>query len=67
MALYICAFQANIEDIQIATSGLQTLKPTTFVAELDEGQSVHNYSIQTKNCTSLAKELLYKEMAKVRM
>lgn len=60
-------FQANIENIQIATSGSQRLKPTMFVAEVDEGQPVHNYSTQTKNCTSLAKELLYKEMAKVRM
>ncbi|KAK3536659.1 hypothetical protein QTP86_015455, partial [Hemibagrus guttatus] len=56
--------QANIEDIRKATSALQTLKPSVFVAKVDDGQSVHNYSIQTMNCTSLAKALLYKEMAK---
>ncbi|KAM9443555.1 uncharacterized protein FLJ43738 [Clarias gariepinus] len=57
--------QANIEDIQRATSDLQTLKPKVFVAEVDDGQLAHNYSIQTFNSTSLAKELLRKEMAKV--
>ncbi|XP_053508523.1 uncharacterized protein cfap92 isoform X2 [Ictalurus furcatus] len=56
--------QANIEDIHIATSVSQTLKQTVFVAKLDDGQSAHNYSIQTVNCTRLAEELLRKEMAK---
>ncbi|KAG7319071.1 hypothetical protein KOW79_017545 [Hemibagrus wyckioides] len=55
---------ANIEDIRKATSALQTLKPKVFVAKADDGQSAHNYSIQTMNSTSLAKGLLYKEMAK---
>lgn len=59
--------QANIEDIQKAMSALQTLKPKVFVAKVDDGQSAHNYSIQTMNSTSLAKGLLYKEMEKVRM
>lgn len=65
-AIYCLKFQANIEDIQRATSDLQTLKPKVFVAEVDDGQLAHNYSIQTFNSTSLAKELLRKEMAKVR-
>ncbi|XP_060713808.1 uncharacterized protein cfap92 [Tachysurus vachellii] len=56
--------QANIEDIRIARSALQTLKPKVFVAKVDDGQSAYNYSIQTMNSTSLAKGLLYKEMAK---
>lgn len=60
-------FQANIEDIHRATSVSQTLKQTVFVAKLDDGQSAHNYSIQTVNCTRLAEELLRKEMAKVRV
>ncbi|MCI4390182.1 hypothetical protein PGIGA_G00119660 [Pangasianodon gigas] len=56
--------QVNVEDIQTATSVLQTLKPKVFVGKVDDGQSAHNYSIQTMNSTSLAKELLRKEMAK---
>ncbi|KAF4094081.1 hypothetical protein AMELA_G00008640 [Ameiurus melas] len=56
--------QANIEDIHTARSASQTLKQTMFVAKLDDGQSAHNYSIQTMNCTRLAEELLRKEMAK---
>lgn len=51
----------------MAASVFQSLKPAVFVAKVDDGQFAQNYSIQTMNCTSLAKELLYKEMAKVRM
>lgn len=43
------------------------IKPRVFEAKVDDGQFAHNYSIQTMNSTSLAKELLHKEMAKVRM
>ncbi|KAB5537023.1 hypothetical protein PHYPO_G00114050 [Pangasianodon hypophthalmus] len=65
LGLYTKNFiQVNIEDIQTATSVLQTLKPKVFVGKVDDGQSAHNYSIQTMNSTSLAKELLRKEMAK---
>ncbi|XP_046730550.1 uncharacterized protein cfap92 isoform X1 [Silurus meridionalis] len=56
--------QANIEDIQRASSALQKQKPTVFVAKVEDGQPVYNYSIQKMNSTSLAKELMYKEMAK---
>ncbi|KAI4875080.1 hypothetical protein NFI96_033378, partial [Prochilodus magdalenae] len=57
--------RANIEEVQRASSGLQKPKPKVFVAEVNEGQSAHNYSIQKLNCTGLAHELLRKEMAKV--
>ncbi|XP_036416048.1 uncharacterized protein FLJ43738 [Colossoma macropomum] len=57
--------QANIEEVHKASSCLQKPKPKVFVAEVDDGQSAHNYSIQKLNCTALAQELLRKEMTKV--
>ncbi|XP_062843232.1 uncharacterized protein cfap92 isoform X2 [Trichomycterus rosablanca] len=56
--------QANIEDIHKASTALQNQKPKVSVAEVNDGQPVHNYSIQTLNSTVLAKELLFEEMAK---
>ncbi|KAL7842997.1 hypothetical protein AOLI_G00245090 [Acnodon oligacanthus] len=57
--------QANIEEVHKASGCLQKPKPKVFVAEVDDGQAAHNYSIQKLNCTALAQELLREEMAKV--
>ncbi|XP_066528423.1 uncharacterized protein cfap92 [Hoplias malabaricus] len=56
---------ANIEEVHKQSSDLQKPKPKLFVAKVEDGQSAHNYSIQKVNSTTLALELMRKEMAQM--
>uniref|UniRef100_A0A4W4E062 DUF4550 domain-containing protein n=1 Tax=Electrophorus electricus TaxID=8005 RepID=A0A4W4E062_ELEEL len=59
-----CLFQVNVEEVQKASSALRRPKPNVMVVETAGSRPVHNYSIQTMNCTARALKLLREQMAK---